>query len=194
MVEKGSKTEAENDIIMPNDSPKRMSVNLDEEESAMLEKLHRDFDISRSKVFTKALKFLYEINAKNIDSETIFDHLHLLNERKHLAINKEMIQAMGEELNSGNEAIKEKFFDIGSFYFREFREMGLKSVEEILLHLEKHNWFRTIKKDEGKFTLDLRVRKSCHLLKSFLKGVFEQSPHRVQLEDIRGKLLLTETK
>jgi len=175
---------------MSKDLPKRMSVNLNEEGSAMLEELHKDFDISRSKVFRKALELLYEVNVKDIDADTIFDHLHLLNERKHLALNKEMVQAAGEELGSEKEEINDRFYEIGNFYWREYEEMGLKSIEDVLIHLENHNWFRAIKKNEGKFTLDLRVEESCNLLKCFLEGVFDQSPHEIELEKIRGKILV----
>ena len=45
-------------------------------------------------------------------------------------------------------------------------------------------------KDEGKFTLELRVKKSSKIFKSFLKGVFESSPYKVQIEEIREKILL----
>lgn len=175
---------------MSKDLPKRMSVNLEQNDSDMLEELQEDLDISKSKIFRKALAFLYEINTKEIDPSSLFDQLHLLNERRHLAINKEMIQAMGEELELEEEEINNKFHKTGKFYWREYKGMGIESLEGVLKHLERHNWFRAIKKDEGKFTLELRVKEICKLFKSFLRGVFDQSPYEVRLEEIRGRILV----
>ena len=176
--------------ILSKDLPKRMSVSLKEEDSGKLEELQEGLGVSKSKIFRQSLDMLYKLDVREADLSTLFDYLYLLRDRRHVALNREMMGAIMEELDVEEGDITEKFYEIGKFYWREYEEMDKESLDDVLKHLENHNWFRAIKKGEGRFTLEMRVKKSCELFKSFLRGVFENSPHEVNLEEIRRKILL----
>ena len=177
---------------MSKDMSKRLSISIDQEDSERLERLLDSFGGSKSEIYREALKLLYELDVVGLDSSSFLDYLYLLHKRKNVSFNREIIEAMTEEMDLDQESIIKRLYDIGSFYWREYRDERYETVDDLIKILENQNWFRAIKKEEGKFTLEPVEDQLCKPFKSYLEGVFDQSPHEVQIEIARGKILLKE--
>ena len=172
----------------------RLNISIDREDSDRLERLLESFGGSKSQIYRKALKILYELDMIGIDSASFLKHLNLLHKRKNISFNREIIEAFAEEFDLDQGSINEKIFSIGRFYWREYEDEGYDDFNDIVKLLENQNWFRAIKKEEGKFTLKPFEEKLCSPFKSYLEGVFDRSPYEVELEIVRGRILLEHIK
>ena len=90
---------------MSKDMSKRLSISIDQEDSERLERLLDSFGGSKSEIYREALKLLYELDVVGLDSSSFLDYLYLLHKRKNVSFNREIIEAMTEEMDLDQESI-----------------------------------------------------------------------------------------
>ncbi len=172
-----------------NKKSKRLSISLDKKSAELIDELQEKFNSSKAEVIRKSLRYLkVGEEAGGVGLSTISAYLDFLAKGEHIIIDTEHWRILLGEIGEEKGKFWKKAKKIGKQHWEIYSDKGFKTVEEILEHVEKANWYELSKDSEKGFTLVLRVQESQEFVKVFIESLFKASPHDVDISEGYGKL------
>ena len=172
--------------------PVRLSISLDEESAALINKLQREYKTSKADIVRRAVSYLNVAEEKGrVSLDSCKAYLDFLSKGEHVIVDVEHWKALFTEIGGGSEEFWEEVYKIGRHHWKEYYDKGLRDVKEILEYVEKTNWYRLSVDSEQSFTLTLNVREAKRFIRSFFEGFFDASTHKVTITESYGKIRVT---
>lgn len=169
--------------------PRRLSVSLDEECADLIERLQCKYKISKADIIRKAvchLKIAEEGGGASPASIKVY--LDLLGKGGHVIVDIENLRAMFAEIGGESKEFWKNVREIGENRWNEYHDKGLREVGKILEHGEMTNWYKLNIDSERAFTLIPFDQVAKKFLKNFFEGLFDMSPHKVNITESYGKI------
>ncbi|AGK60421.1 hypothetical protein Asulf_00394 [Archaeoglobus sulfaticallidus PM70-1] len=174
---------------------RRLSIAVDNYTYKVLEDIVKKEQKSMSEVVRNSIRILSKLSRNgNLESlENALVYSELLSCREHVIVDIEIWSAILEIID---EKKKEEFFEIvrkvGFEHGIQYRERGLRTVEEILKYMEYENWFRLKVNSDKTYTLVLSAKSEQKILEVFLRGVFDAMKLNTEIKDYYRKLIIVE--
>jgi|Deesub1362B_J571_1020462.scaffolds.fasta_scaffold00154_15 hypothetical protein len=174
---------------------RRLSIAVDDKTYKILEKVVRRENKSISEVVRNSISmFSLVVENGGLDAlRSAIVYSELLNCREHVIVDIEIWSAILEIID---ERKKDSFFElvrnVGYEHGIQYREKGLRSVEEILKYMEYENWFRLKVNSDRTYTLVLSAKSEQKILEAFLRGVFEALKINADIKEYYRKLIVVE--
>jgi len=162
---------------------KRVCAYFDEESLAVLEKYQTKYKGSTANLLRKALQSLKKIEElqEKASFEKIETYVNKLANMEHLIIDIADGKAIFSEIGQGSEKFWDEIHKIGEEHFKEYQDKGLRTVSQILKHVENTNWFKLNIDSENSFTLILSVSEASRFVKTFFEGLFKNYSRKVEI-------------
>jgi len=162
---------------------KRICANFDDESLAILEKYLAKYKGSTASLLRKALHSLKKIEEleEKAKFEKIKDYVDKLANMEHLIIDIAYGQAIWSEIGEGSEKFWDEIYKIGEEHLKEYQDKGLRTVSQILKHVECTNWYKLNVDSENNFTLILSVSEAGKFVKTFFEGIFKNYSQKVEI-------------
>ena len=164
---------------------KRICVNLDDESLAIIENYKLKYKGSTANLLRRAikcLKFCEEAQEK-ASLEKITAYIDFLAKMEHMIIDIAVGKAIFSEIGEGSENFWNEIDNIGEEHLMELQDKNLRTIKQILEHIEKTNWYKLSIDSENSFTLILAVSEASKFIKNFLGGVFKKYPKKVEIKE-----------
>ncbi|RLG57244.1 MAG: CopG family transcriptional regulator [Hadesarchaea archaeon] len=169
--------------------PIRLTISLDEETANLLAKLQHQYNSSKAEVIRKAVNYLDVVEEKGGASlDACKAYLDFLCKGEHIIVDVEHWKAIFSEIGEGSDGFWREVRDVGRHHWQEYYDKGLREVKDILEYVEKANWYRLSVDSSRAFTLILNVREAKRFVRTFFEGLFDASPHKVEITEGRGKI------
>lgn len=171
---------------------RRISVALDHNTYEMLQKLAAEKNATVSDIVRSAIDAYYEFtNNSNMDVDMLMKYGELIYGGENVIVDIELWACILDVVNEkSSEKIWRQIGRIGTEYGIQFKNKGLKDVEEVLSYLEMVNWFRLKTNGNKNYTLILRTRNVERVLRVFLENLFKAMDLPVEIIDGLRKLII----
>lgn len=129
---------------------------------------------------------------KSLEDALVYSDL--LSAREHVIVDIEIWSAILEIIDENK---KEEFFElvenVGFEHGIQYKEKGLRTIEDVLKYMEYENWFRLKVNSDRTYTLILLAKSEQKTLESFLKGVFKAMKFNAEIRHYYRKLIIVES-
>ncbi len=170
----------------------RLSISLDEESAALIEKFRDKYKTSKTDIVRRAVRYLNVAEEKGgVSLDSCEAYLDFLGKGEHTIVDVEHWRALFAEIGDGSEEFWREVRDIGRNHWKEYYDKGLRGVKEILEYVEKTNWYKLSADSGQSFTLILSVREAKRFVRGFFEGLFDASTHKVEITESHGKIRVT---
>ncbi len=162
---------------------RRICANFDDESLAILEKYSSKYKGSTANLLRRAilcLKNCEELQEK-ASWKKIVAYVDKLANMEHLIIDIADGKAIFTEIGQGSEKFWSEIYEIGQQHLKEYQDKGLKTVRQILEHVENTNWYKLSIDSEDSYTLILAVSEARKFVKTFFEGIFKNYPRNVEI-------------
>ena len=172
-------------------NPVRITIALNNETHALVEKMKKEMKVSQSELLREALRFYYE--NKNIADVSVRNKLdfymdmllsgeHVILDVDHWLLFLNLVESSPEE-----EYFWEKHREVARSHAEQLRHK-VCSLEDLLKRLEACNFFRITKNSEKDFTLVLYSETTKKFIKIFLEEFFSATGLKVEVGENLAKL------
>ena len=162
---------------------RRICANFDDESFAILEKYSSKYKGSTANLLRRALLCLK--NCEELQEKAswkkIVAYVDKLANMEHLIIDIADGKAIFTEIGQGSEKFWSEIYEIGQQHLKEYQDKGLRTVRQILEHVENTNWYKLSIDSEDSYTLILAVSEARKFVKTFFEGVFKNYPRNVEI-------------
>lgn len=168
----------------------RLSVSLDKESLAIIEKYLAKYKGSKANLIRRALHCLKisEETQEKAPMETIRAYIEYLAKMEHVIVDIAHWKAIFSEIGEGSKEFWDEVYKIGEDHLKEFYDRGIRNVQKILEYVEKTNWYKLNIDSENSFTLILAVSEASKFVKIFFMGLFKDFPRRVEISEEHKKI------
>jgi hypothetical protein len=175
---------------------RRLSVAVDNQTYKTIENIVKKEQKSISEIVRNSIRILSLIS-RNGSMKSLEDALvysDLLSAREHVIVDIEIWSAILEIIDENK---KEEFFElvenVGFEHGIQYKEKGLRTIEDVLKYMEYENWFRLKVNSDRTYTLILLAKSEQKTLESFLKGVFKAMKFNAEIRHYYRKLIIVES-
>jgi len=171
---------------------RRISVALDSATYNILQELASEKNTTVSDIVRSAIDTYYEFtNNSNMDVDKLMKYGELIYGGENVIVDIELWACILDVVNEkSSDKIWGQIKRIGTEYGIQFKNRGLKDVEEILNYLEMVNWFRLKTNGSQNYTLILRTRNVEKILKVFLENMFDAMGIHIDIVEGLRKLII----
>ena len=162
---------------------RRICANFDDESLEILEKYQTKYKGSVANLLRRALHCLkkFEELREKASYKKIETYVNKLANMEHLIIDIADGKAIFSEIGEGSEKFWDDIYKIGEEHLKEYQDKGLKTVSQILEHVEITNWYKLNIDSENNFTLILAVSEASKFVKTFFEGLFNNYSRKVEI-------------
>ena len=162
---------------------RRICANFDDESLEILEKYQTKYKGSTANLLRRALHCFkkFEELQEKASFEKIETYVNKLANMEHLIIDIADGKAIFSEIGEGSEKFWDDIYKIGEEHLKEYQDKGLRTVSQILRHVEITNWYKLSIDSENNFTLILAVSEASKFVKIFFEGLFNNYPKKVEV-------------
>ncbi len=171
----------------------RLTISLDEKSEAIIDLYSEEYNLSKTAVIRKALNIFaqQEKLKKTCSAETIQAYCEFLEKRDHIILDVDHWDAFFKEIGEGSDEFWNEVYKIGVEHEREYYNKGLREVRDILVFVEKTNWYILNQDSEKSYTLILNSSVSGKFVEYFFKGFFKNHPQNIKIERGARKIRVT---
>ena len=171
----------------------RLTISLDDNSEKIIEFISEKYKLSKTGVIRKALECLdqQEKHMKTCNTETIKAYCEFLEKKDHIILDVDHWDAFFREIGEGSEQFWNEVYEIGVEHQKEYHNKGIRIVKDVLLFVEKTNWYILNQDSEKSYTLILNVSISAKFVEYFFKGFFSNHPQKVNIEKGSRKIRIT---
>ena len=169
---------------------KRLSISLDQESLAIIDKYIEKYKGSKANILRKALQCLKmaEETQEKISFKTIKTYIDFLAKMEHVIVDIAHWKTIFTEIGEGSGTFWDEIRMIGEAHTREYYDKGIRGVQEILEYVEKTNWYVLNIDSEDSYTLVLTVSEAGKFVKTFFEGFFKNYPKKVEIREDYKKI------
>lgn len=172
-------------------NPVRVTIAMDEETSALFEKLKGETKLSQSELLRRALKFYSENKGllESVEPKTLATYVEMLAQGEHIILDVDHWLLFLRFLESAKD--KEKFWEnhkaVAKSHAEQFSRK-IRTPRELLERLEACNFYKLNRTSENEFALVLSNDITKQFVKLFLEEVFAGMGFKTEIKEDFAKL------
>ena len=170
----------------------RLTVNLDEETSGLLEDLTKSAGVSKSQVVRDALAYYHQFSNEwsHVTQEQMEWYIRLLSGTEHRILDVDHVDTLLAEIDS-TKSLEPEWREIGRKHGVEWRNQ-FDSLKKKLRVLEYCNWYTITEIDDNEYALTFEDETEAKLIGAFIRGECDELGFDIDVRQISRKLVVAE--